>query len=152
MAMDDWLRVSEVVWLAGAQESLWFDAWHCILLGQYSLHCVISIVGWCIVSVVVAWRDEPWATLVVQQSSTSERGEKHLNMLGVVCGGLYFEDSWRRKTVNDDEQMSVVCGVLYFENSWRRMAVKWANECRECRAIYISWTLERIVHQKFQCV
>ena len=25
MAMDDWLRVSEVVWLAGAQESLWFD-------------------------------------------------------------------------------------------------------------------------------
>ena len=24
MAMDDWLRVSEVVWLAGAQESLWF--------------------------------------------------------------------------------------------------------------------------------
>ena len=54
MAMDDWLRVSEVVWLAGAQESLWFDVWHCILLGQYSLHCVISIVGWCIVSVVVA--------------------------------------------------------------------------------------------------
>ena len=25
MAMDDWLRVSEVVWLAGAQGSLWFD-------------------------------------------------------------------------------------------------------------------------------
>ena len=25
MAMDDWLRVSEVVWLTGAQESLWFD-------------------------------------------------------------------------------------------------------------------------------
>ena len=25
-----------------------------ILLGQQSLHCVISIVGWCIVSVVVA--------------------------------------------------------------------------------------------------
>ena len=25
MAMDDWLRVSEVVWLAGAQESLLFD-------------------------------------------------------------------------------------------------------------------------------
>ena len=24
MALDDWLRVSEVVWLAGAQESLWF--------------------------------------------------------------------------------------------------------------------------------
>ena len=54
---------------------------------------MISIVGWCIVCVVVAWRDEPWATLVVQQSSTSEREEKHLNMLGVVCGGLYFEDS-----------------------------------------------------------
>ena len=68
-----------------------------ILLGQYSLHCVISIVDWCIVSVVVAWlvawRDEPWTILVVQQSSTSERGEKHLNMLGVVRGGLYFEDS-----------------------------------------------------------
>ena len=63
-----------------------------ILLGQYFLHCVISIVDWCIVSVVVAWRDEPWTTLVVQQSSTSERGEKHLNMLGVVCGVLYFED------------------------------------------------------------
>ena len=64
-----------------------------ILLGQYSLHCVISIVDWCIVSVVVVWRDEPWTILVVQQSSTSERGEKYLNMLGVVCEGLYLEDS-----------------------------------------------------------
>ena len=54
---------------------------------------MISIVDWCIVSVVVAWRDEPWTILVVQQSSTSERGENHLNMLGVVCEGLYLEDS-----------------------------------------------------------
>ena len=55
--------------------------------------CFGSIVDWCIVSVVVAWRDEPWTILVVQQSSTSERGENHLNMLGVVCEGLYLEDS-----------------------------------------------------------
>ena len=54
---------------------------------------MISIVDWGIVSVVVVWRDEPWTILVVQQSSTSERGEKDLNMLGVVCEGLYLEDS-----------------------------------------------------------
>jgi len=33
--------------------------------------------------------------------------------------------------MTDDEQMSVVCGVLYFENSWRWMAVnevsKWVS-------------------------
>ena len=63
----------------------------------------------------------------------------------------------------DDEQMSVehilgvVCGVLYFENSWRRIPdVEWLwseqMSVESVERIYISWTLERIVHQKFQCV
>ena len=32
---------------------------------QQSLHCVISIVDWCIASVVFARRDGPWTPLVV---------------------------------------------------------------------------------------
>ena len=39
MAMDDWLRVSEVVWLAGARESLWFDLWHWFVTSQ----CVLCL-------------------------------------------------------------------------------------------------------------
>ena len=81
-----------------------FQSPHCVWVSSIDW-CMVSVVGarsgeqspqparWIGVFVMVARSDEYWTTFVAQQSLTSERGEKHYNMLGVVCRVAQVEDS-----------------------------------------------------------